>query len=151
MQVTVFAALSTVLLLSLKKYLDFRNALNGIGYVAVVFSARRPCPYSLDSNHPGSRVLFSPMGIIGVLFKKPRKGITKGSMSVWREKYSEFQEHGVDIISSVNSNASFTSLAYLTLHFAEVFVFPRVRASLLVADPAAIKVGRILCHASELH
>lgn len=102
MQVTVLAALSIVLLFSLKIYLDFRNAVNEIG------------------NHPGSRVLFSPMGIIGVLFKKPRKGITKGSMSVWREKYFAFQEHGVDIISSVS-------------------VFPRVRAALQVADPAAIK------------
>lgn len=36
MQVTVLAALSIVLLFSLKKYLDFRNAVSGIGYVIAV-------------------------------------------------------------------------------------------------------------------
>ncbi|KAI0811261.1 cytochrome P450 [Irpex lacteus] len=73
-------------------------------------------------NWPGYRALFTARFFISALVGSPRsiKYIYREMFWVWKNKYSDFEEHGVDIISGIT-------------------ILPRLRMALYVADPAAIK------------
>nr|BAL05138.1 cytochrome P450 [Phanerodontia chrysosporium] len=98
----VLAITSGLLLSCLKAYMDYRAALRSINY------------------HPGFCALIPSFGMLGLLFKEPRRGLWGGWRRFWRRKYLDFQEAGVDIISHI------------------AFV-PSVTTYLVLADAAAIK------------
>ncbi|EKM52722.1 uncharacterized protein PHACADRAFT_261326, partial [Phanerochaete carnosa HHB-10118-sp] len=96
--------LSIFLLYCVKKYVDYRAVIKSI------------------HDHPGYRTLLPTQGLLAFVFrfKKPIRGITRGGMSFWRGKHLMFEEHGMDIITTVS-------------------VLPKAHNEFIVADAAAIK------------
>ncbi|PSS35560.1 hypothetical protein PHLCEN_2v1488, partial [Hermanssonia centrifuga] len=83
---TIFLVTSiTLLLVALKKYLDYREAVKSV------------------QNHPGFRTLFSSFGVLNqILFRVPIPGVSVGSFRHWHAKHADFEYFGVDIISHVS-------------------------------------------------
>ncbi|THG95398.1 hypothetical protein EW026_g6249 [Hermanssonia centrifuga] len=89
MATTFLVTSITLLLVALKKYLDYREAVKSV------------------QNHPGFRTLFSSFGVLNqILFRVPIPGVSVGSFRHWRAKHADFEYFGVDIISHVNPAAA---------------------------------------------
>ena len=144
MQTVLLLIASTLVLFLIKRFLEFLKATRAIQYAVTVplFGGAASLPFSLPrSNHPGFRTLFSHLGPLRFVFKKPIKYITKGVFAPWRKKYADFADCGVDIVSSVSSPRT-TIWPLLTKCLCiQVTVLPRVRILFAVADPAAIKAS----------
>ncbi|KAF9049846.1 cytochrome P450 [Panaeolus papilionaceus] len=70
-------------------------------------------------NHPGTRVLFSPMSVPGMILKRI-PGLTPGNNSSFEAKHTAFAADGWDIRSSVS-------------------MLPKATTFIMVADAAAVK------------
>lgn len=110
MNTTVLLVLSTVLLYLLKVYIDYRSAVKAIQYefLAMCAACHLTVSYShRSSNHPGSRTVISSFGLFAFPFKKPIRGLVRGSFRTWLRKHLDYEEHGVDIISAVRTSPTF--------------------------------------------
>ncbi len=96
----------TLLLIVLKKLLDYRKAVKSIQCVPSILLTSlwlRVIKFMVTRDHPGFRTVFSAFGVLNQLvFRAPISGVSLGSFRNWKTKHADFEYFGVDIISQVS-------------------------------------------------